>query len=313
VNSPIQDGEEHFMATFKIEPDENTLHGFFSRDLKPILTINSGDSVDFKTIDAEWGIENFTVTTFDPQEGQPSRKLASTKVEGPMGHALCGPVFIRGAEPGMTLAIHIESIQPGKWGWTAASGVFHLWELDPIHMHGRNQHGHQVRLRPFMGVMGMPPAEAGQHVTQPPRVNGGNIDCKELVAGSILYLPIAVTGGLFSTGDGHAAQGDGEVSRTAIECPIEDARLTFHLHSDMHITTPRAWTETGWLTLGFDENLNIAARTALDAMLDLMVEQHKLTRADALALASVVVDLRITQIANKVFGVHAVLPHEAWQ
>ena len=237
------------MATFKIEPDENTLHGFFSRDLKPVLTIDPGDTVRFKTIDAEWGLENFTVTTFDPKGGPPSRKLATTKIEGPRGHALCGPVFIRGAQPGMTLAIHIESVQPGKWGWTAARGVFHLWELDPIHRYGRNQHGHQVALRPFMGVMGMPPAEEGQHSTTPPRATGGNIDCKELVEGSTLYLPIAVPGGLFSTGDGHAAQGDGEVSRTAIECPMEEARLTFHLHPEMHLKTPRAWTKTdqGWL------------------------------------------------------------------
>jgi len=306
------------MATFKIEPDENTLHGFFSRDLKPILTIDSGDTVHFKTIDAEWGLENFNVTLVDPAAGPPPRNTAKTNIEGPMGHALCGPVFIRGAEPGMTLAIHIESIQPSAWGWTVGGKseegqVLHLWELDPVHMRGRNQHGHQVRLRPFMGVMGMPLAEPGQHVTQPPRVTGGNIDCKELVASSILYLPIAVTGGLFSTGDGHAAQGDGEVSRTAIECPIEDARLTFHLHPDMHLTTPRAWTEAGWLTFGFDESLNIASQTALNAMLDLMVEKHGVTRADALALASVLVDLRITQIANKVFGVHAVLPHDAWK
>src|SRR5215217_3112916 len=301
------------MATYKIEADENTLHGFFSRDLKPILTIDSGDTVLFKTIDAEWGLENFSVTTFDPKGGQPPRKMASTKVEGPMGHALCGPVFIRGAEPGMTLAIHVASIQPGTWGWTAARGVFHLWELDPVHFYGQNQHGHQVALHPFMGVMGMPPADEGQHPTQPPRITGGNIDCKELTEGSTLYLPIAVTGGLFSTGDGHAAQGDGEVSRTAIECPIEEERLTFELHPDMHITTPRASTRTCWLTFGFDESLNVAAQTALEAMLDLMVEQRGLTRADALALASVVVDLRITQIANKVFGVHAVLAHDAWR
>lgn len=305
------------MATFKVEPDENTLHGFFSSDLKPVLTIDSDDTVIFKTIDAEWGLENFNVTLFDPKVGPPPRQTANTKIEGLRGHALCGPVFIRGAEPGMTLAIHIEAIQPGKWGWTVGGKttdgeVLHLWELDPVHLRGRNQHGHQVRLNPFMGVMGMPPAEAGQHSTQPPRLTGGNIDCKELVAGTILYLPIAVAGGLFSTGDGHAAQGDGEVSRTAIECPIDEARLTFHLHSDIHLTTPRAWTETCWLTFGFDENLNIAAQTALDAMLDLMVEKHEVTRADALALASIVVDLRITQVANKVFGVHAVLPHNAW-
>src|SRR4030095_7864276 len=120
MSSPIQDGEEHFMATFKIEPDENTLHGFFSCDLKPVLTIDSGDTVHFKTIDAEWGLENFNVTLIEnPQAGPPPRQNASTNVEGPMVHALCGPVFIREAEPGMTLAIHIESIQPGRWGWTA--------------------------------------------------------------------------------------------------------------------------------------------------------------------------------------------------
>jgi acetamidase/formamidase len=301
------------MAVFKIEPNENTLHGFFSPELKPVLTIDPGDTVHFKTLDAEWGLENFSVTTFDPGGGQPPRKIAHTNVEGPKGHALCGPVYIRGAEPGITLAIHIESIQPGTWGWTAANGVFHLWELDPVHMYGRNQHGHQVALNPFMGVMGMPPAEIGQHSTQPPRLTGGNIDCKELIEGTILYLPIAVPGGLFSTGDGHAAQGDGEVSRTAIECPIEDVQMTFQLHPDLHITTPRAWTHTCWLTLGFDESLNVAAKIALEGMLDLMVEQHGLSRADALALASVVVDLHVTQIANGVLGVHAVLRHDAWQ
>ena len=307
------------MATYKIEPDEETLHGFFSPELRPILTIDEGDTVHFKTIDAEWGLENFTVTTFDPEGGPPPRLTASTKVEGPMGHALCGPVFIRGAEPGMTLAIKIDSIQPGAWGWTAAGGeladghVLHLWTLDRDRMRGQNQHGHQVALRPFMGVMGMPPAESGQHSTQPPRVTGGNIDCKELIAGSTLYLPIAVAGGLFSTGDGHAVQGDGEVSRTAIECPIDDVALTFHLLPDLHLETPRAETPTGWLTFGFDESLNVAARTALNAMIGLMTEQHHLTRADALALASLIVDLRITQIANKVFGVHAVLPHGAFK
>ena len=301
------------MAVFKIEPNENTLHGFFSPELKSVLTIDPGDTVHFKTLDAEWGLENFSVTTFDPGGGQPPRKIAHTNVEGPKGHALCGPVYIRGAEPGMTLAVHIESIQPGTWGWTAANGVFHLWELDPVHMYGRNQYGHQVALNPFMGVMGMPPAEIGQHSTQPPRLTGGNIDCKELIEGTILYLPIAVPGGLFSTGDGHAAQGDGEVSRTAIECPIEDVQMTFQLHPDLHITTPRAWTHTCWLTLGFDESLNVAAKIALEGMLDLMVEQHGLSRADALALASVVVDLHVTQIANGVLGVHAVLRHDAWQ
>jgi acetamidase/formamidase len=305
------------MGTYTIEPNETSLHGFFSRGLSPILTIDSGDTVHFKTIEAEWGLENFSVTTIDPKSGPPPRKTAETKIEGPRGHALCGPVAIRGAEPGMTLAINVESIRTGTWGWTFGSDasmeyeVLHLWELDPGQLRGRNHLGHQVNLHPFMGVMGMPPAEEGQHSTVPPRATGGNIDCKELVAGSTLYLPIAVPGGLFSTGDGHAVQGDGEVSRTAIECPMEDVELTFRLLPDLHLETPRAETPAGWLTFGFDESLNLAAQTALNDMIGLMVEKFNVTRADAKALASLVVDMRITQIANKVFGVHAVLPHHA--
>lgn len=305
------------MAAYKIEPNENTLHGFFSRDLPPILTIDPGDTVHFKTLDADWGMENFTATTFDLNGSPPPRRIAKTNVEGPKVHALCGPVAIRSAEPGMTLAVQVKKIEIGTWGWTMAWGddpsgnVIHLWQLDPDQLRGSNQHGHQVDLHPFMGVMGMPPAQAGQHSTQPPRITGGNIDCKELVAGSTLYLPIAVPGGLFSTGDGHAMQGDGEVSRTAIECPIEDVELTFHLLPDLHLNTPRADTPAGWLTFGFDESLNVAAQTALGDMISLMAEKFNVNRADAKALASVVVDMRITQIANGVFGVHAVLPHGA--
>jgi len=206
------------MAIYTIEPDAQTLHGFFSPDLPPVLTIDSGDTIRFRTLDADWGLEPFT--TFVPP-GPPPRRRATTTVVGPMGHALCGPIAIRGAQPGMTLAIRIDALRPGPWGWTWAGGdlvdgeVLHRWELDLDALRGRNQYGHQVALRPFMGVMGMPPAEPGQHATVPPRVTGGNLDCKELVVGSTLYLPIAVPGGLFSVGDGHALQGDGEVSRIA--------------------------------------------------------------------------------------------------
>jgi acetamidase/formamidase len=303
------------MTIHKIEPNEDTLHGFFSRDLSPILTIDSGDTVHFRTLEAEWGLENFTATTFDPKAGPPPHRAVTPKLEGPKGHALCGPVAIRGAEPGMTLAIKIEKIRIGTWGWTVGDfgddHIMQLWELDPDRLRGRNQHGHQVDLRPFMGVMGMPPAEAGKLSTQPPRLTGGNLDCKELTAGSTLYLPIAVPGGLFSTGDGHALQGDGEVSRTAIECPMEDVELTFHLLPDLHLDTPRAETPVGRLTFGFDESLNVAAQTAVNDMVNLMAEKYGTTRADAKALASLVVDMRITQIANGVFGVHAVLPPNA--
>ncbi|MES2462353.1 MAG: acetamidase/formamidase family protein [Armatimonadota bacterium] len=158
----------------------------------------------------------------------------------------------------------------------------------------------------------MPTDEPGILSTAPPRFTGGNIDCRELIIGSSLFLPIAVSGGLFSVGDGHGAQGDGEVSVLALECPMERVELTFRLYPEGRLTTPRAYTTAGCLTFGFHEDLDEATYIALDAMLDLMIEQQPgLTRGQALGLASLIVDLRITQIVNGVKGVHAVLPHFA--
>lgn len=310
------------MAHYTIEPERRTLHGHFSPELEPVLTIDSGDTVRFRTLESGWNLE--------PRQSGSSdnwpRKFEPRDPERDSGHALCGPVAIRGAQPGMTLAIHVDAIEPGSWGVTLGGGWAHpvnerlgltkegtilRWTLDAATMTGRNQLGHTVALRPFMGVMGMPPAEPGIHPTPPPRVTGGNIDCKELVAGSTLYLPIAAPGGLFSVGDGHGAQGDGEVSVTAIECPMERVDLTFTLHPELRLRTPRAQTAEGWLTFGLHEDLNEATMLALEAMVELVAEQYSLGRAEALALASVVVDLRITQIVNGVRGVHAVLPHGA--
>lgn len=307
-----------------IRADRATLHGAFSRELPPVLTIASGDTVLYETLDAAWNVE----PRRSPVPAERPRKFEPRDPERDAGHALCGPVAIAGAQPGMTLTIHIDEIRPARWGWTSAGGWqsrvndrlgvagieerMHLWELDPDAGIGRNQHSHTIALRPFMGVMGMPPDEAGWHPTAPPRVCGGNIDCKELVAGSTLYLPITVPGALFSVGDGHAAQGDGEVSSTAIECPMERVALTFELLPDLRLSTPRAHTPAGWLTLGFSADLHEASMLALDAMLDLMGELHGLSRQDALTLASLVVDLRITQLVNAgVLGAHAILPHGA--
>ena len=311
------------MAFYEIVPERRTLHGKFSRESQPCLTIHSGDTVRFQTLDAGWHIEPRTSTVF----AESPQKFEPRDPERDAGHALCGPVFVAGAEPGMTLEIEIGEIRPGSWGWTIAGGwdspvnrrlgiaaggdVLHLWTLDTEAMTGRNQHGHEVALRPFMGVMGMPEDAPGLQSTSPPRVTGGNLDCKELVTGSSLFLPVAVPGGLFSVGDGHATQADGEVSGLAIECPMERVDLTFRLHPQMSLTAPRANTPAGWLTLGVNEDLDEAMSLALDAMLDLMGELHGLERRDALALASLVVDLRVTQVVNGVQGVHALLPHHA--
>jgi acetamidase/formamidase len=308
------------MAFYTIEPERRTLHGHFSRDLAPVLEIEPGDTVRFRTLDANWGLEP------NDDGGRPRRKFEPRDEELDKGHALCGPVAIRGAEPGMTLEIQIGKVRTGGWGWNVGGGWDHevnrrlglveeeaalRWTLDDERGTATSQHGRTVTLRPFMGVMGMPPAEPGVHPTSPPRLTGGNIDCRELAAGTSLFLPVAVPGGLFSTGDGHAAQGDGEASVTAIECPIERCDLTFVLHPELTITTPRARTAEGWLTLGFDADLDEAMYIALDAMLGLMGEQYGMDRGEALAMASVVVDLRVTQVVNGVKGVHAVLPHDA--
>ena len=309
------------MATHIMGPERETLHGVFSRDLPPALTVDSGDTVVLSTLAAGWSLE-------PPGGSGEHRRFEDFRPEWRgEGHALCGPIAVRGAEPGSTLEIRIADLRTATWGQTFAGGLYPKefnqrlgiddreerldWRLDPDTLTGRDQHGHTITLRPFMGVMGMPPDEPGLHPTKPPRATGGNIDCKELITGSRLFLPIAVAGGFISVGDGHGLQGDGESSGTAIECPMERADLTFHLHPDLTIATPRAETPEGWLTFGFDEDLDEAMAIALGAMLDLMGEQYELGRREALALASLLVDLRITQVVNGVRGVHAVLSHSA--
>ena len=298
--------------THEIPLERRTLHGHFSRDLEPVLTIESGDTIAFACIDSGWNVD-------------PGIKFEPRDPDLDEGHALVGPVEVRGARAGQTLEVSIDRVVPGTWGSCGAGdwytplnarlgltsgGVTLRWELDAERGVGRDERGREVDLHPFLGVLGMPPPERGMHSTVPPRVWGGNIDCKELVAGTRLYLPIPVDGALFSAGDGHARQGDGEVSQLAIECPLEHAALTLRL-SDLLLDTPIAWTPDSWLTFGFDRDLHEAAAISIDAMLELMGREHGLERADALALASLVVDLRVTQVVNEVQGVHAVLPHHA--
>jgi acetamidase/formamidase len=308
------------MAIHSLRPDRANLHGVFSRSIPPVLTIASGDTVAFGTLDAGWRIEPI------PDDGSEGRHFEPRDPIRDAGHALTGPITITGARPGMTLAVHVDELIPGAFGWTASGGweswlnrrlgvvetpLMVRWTIDRDRQVCRNQFGHTTILRPFMGVMGMPPAAPDLARTAPPRATGGNIDCRELVPGSTLYLPIEVEGGLFSTGDGHAAQGDGEVSSTAIECPMERATLTFELLPEKTLTMPRAHTPAGWITFGFHEDLDEAVAQAIDDLLNLMGELVGVNRSQALALASVEVLLRVTQVVNGVKGVHAVLPHEA--
>jgi acetamidase/formamidase len=271
------------------------LHGHFSRDLPPVLTIDPGDSVRITLPNSGWHLG-------------PDEVLERTDPELDTGHALAGPIEVRRASVGRTLAVRIDEVTPGSWGENYGGPDHHLhWELADGLGHAA---GRAVHLAPFLGVLGMPPVEPGVHSTTPPRPCGGNIDCKELVAGTTLFLPIPVDGALFSAGDGHAAQGDGEVATTAIECPVE-AQLTLDLRDDLALSWPIARTADAWLTFGFDEHLGRAARIATEGMLDLMERELGMSRGDAWAFASVVVDLRVTQVVNDALGVHAVLRDDA--
>jgi acetamidase/formamidase len=195
-------------------------------------------------------------------------------------------------------------VTPRGWGVNFGDGAAFEWRLDGDVWRQDELH---VMPAPFLGVIGMPPAEPGNHSTTPPRRSGGNIDCKLLVAGTTLYLPIPVDGALVSAGDGHGAQGDGEVSGTAIECPLERAQITIDVREDLDLRSPVARTNDAWIAFGFDEDLDLAAEHCMATMLDLMERELGLGRDHALALSSVVVDLHVTQIVNVTKGVHAVL------
>jgi len=305
----------------EIPLERRTLHGHFSRELEPVAEIFSGDVIRFSTLDAGWGLEPPRL------DGSERRRFEPLDPELDAGHPLIGPLAVRHARVGMTLEVRIETVRVGSYGLTIAGGWSTplndrlgvasgesrvlAWELDADAGTARDRDGREVSLAPFLGVLGMPPPEPGVHPTGPPRVWGGNLDCKELVDGTTLYLPIPVEGALFSAGDGHARQGDGEVSSTAIECPLERVELSLTLREGYELTTPVARTRESWIALGLGESLDEAAGNATDAMLALMERELGVERRDALALASLVVDLRITQVVNGVVGVHAVLPDGA--
>lgn len=301
------------MAEHRLDPTPDTVTDVFSRDLPPVLTVDPGDTLVVRSLDASGYLE--------PQR-KPGEQVPKMIAEA-RGHCLAGPIAVRGARPGMMLAVRLESLRPDDWGWTVAAALDNklnqrlgvaggppswlLWDVDADAGTARNDRGLSVDIAPFLGVVGLPPAEPGEHSTVPPRATGGNIDCKELVAGSTLYLPVAVPEALLCVGDGHSRQGDGEVSGTAIECAMTTT-FTVDLVTEPPVPTAHAVTPAGRITFGFDADLNEATAQALDAMLGWLQSLYDVDKATALALASPVVDMRVTQIANQVWGVHALLP-----
>lgn len=305
------------MATHELEPRPGQVVDAFSFQVAPALTIASGDRLNVRTLDAGGHLEPWRELGQDRRLMFPSGR----------GHCLAGPIVVDGARPGQFLAVEIEALRPAEWGYTIAPAEndprnrgkdtvggtpgFLSWQIDAEAGIARTEHGFAMPTAPFLGVVGTAPGEPGEHSTIPPRTrSGGNIDCRELIAGSTLYLPVNVTGAYLYIGDGHAAQGDGEVGGTAIECGMT-TQLTVRIVDDVALDAVHASTPTSRITFGFDADLNAATATALDRMLSWLQDLLGIDRATALAYASVLVDLRITQVANKTWGVHAVLSRTA--
>jgi acetamidase/formamidase len=307
------------MATHHLDPSPEAVAQFFSRDRLPALTVDPGDTVVVRSLDASGHLQPQDFPGEIVPEMFPDRK----------GHCLTGPIAVRGAKPGDMLAVTFTSLTPDPWGFTVAGRgedafsqlleiegnepQWLLWTLDAEQGTGTNDLGQTIRLNPFLGVVGVPLDEPGEHSTVPPRPgSGGNIDCRELTAGSTLYLPVTVPDALLLVGDGHAAHGDGEVGGTAIECGMT-TELFLDLVPEPQLTSIHAETPTARITFGFNADLNLATAEALKAMLTWMQQLFGIDRTRALALASTIVDLRVTQIANQTWGVHAVLQHDAVQ
>jgi acetamidase/formamidase len=306
-----------FMAIHRIDPGPGTTVNVFSHEHAPAAAIDPGDMVVVRSLDAAGYLARHEFPGDTRQPTMFSREFR--------GHCLTGPIAVRGAEPGDMLALRIVSATPDDWGWTAARTVpdspvarrlglteaepaWLLWEIDPGAGKATANGKYTRPLAPFLGVMGVAPDGPGEHSTIPPRATaGGNIDCKELTAGSTLYLPVAVPGALLYLGDGHGAQGDGEACGTAIECPMTTEAVV-DLAPGRPLASIHAETPAGRVTFGFSGDLNEAMGDALDAMVTWMAAIFGTSRAEALALASACVDLRITQVANVTWGVHALLP-----
>lgn len=297
-----------------------TVHiAHFSSELKPVLTIDDGDTVVLESLRGDPA--EYEAAGIAPQEiPQPLRDLYRD-LQSYKGHELTGPIYVRGAEPGDVLEVHIQEIRlTMPFGFNAnvyGAGAlpedfpYTSWRvirMDLEKMVSEVIPGVVVPLQPFFGVMGVaPPARLGKISSAPPGVHGGNIDLKDLVPGSILYLPVHIRGALFSAGDGHAVQGDGEVCYTAIETSMTGT-LQFRVRKGARLKWPRAETPTHIITMGFNEDLDLAAKTALREMIEYLGEEKGIKAEQAYMLASLAVDLRITQLVNTVKGVHAMLP-----
>ena len=300
-----------------------TVHlGGFSHQLEPALKVDSGDSIDVETYTGFYISEKAPPEFLTPEFLEICQHLPPERRVGPGAHLLTGPIYVKGAEPGDVLEVKLESISPRlpvgfnaiRPGWGALPQQFTEprlrfipLDLDKGVAEFPKGSGISIPLKPFFGILGVATAET-QRSSVPPGVYGGNIDNRELQAGSRIFLPVFVPGALFSIGDGHSAQGDGEINVTAIETSM-NGTIQIKLRKDLQLTAPLAETPTDIITLGFGETLDQAFEFALQQMITFLERFAGLTSEDAYVLCSLAVNFHITQVVNRPQkGVHGMLP-----
>lgn len=303
-------------------------YGGYDAASQPVLRVRSGDDVVLSAVSTcgtrllQAGMDSGTVEPAYRAITQAVRD--STLKRGPGGHILTGPIFVEGAEPGDVLEVRIKQVDiaipfacnsfgprsgflPEDFPGTSRSRIV---PLDTVRMlgHFSDSAGISIPLHPFFGSMGVAPP-TGRVNSAPPAKHAGNLDNKELTAGTILYIPVHVRGALFQAGDGHAAQGDGEVDITALETALR-GRFQLIVRKDMKLTWPRGETRTHWIAMGTDTSLTVAAKIAVREAIALLGDVKKMTREDAYMLVSTACDVRITQLVDGTMGVHVMIPKQ---
>ena len=306
-----------------LEPTPTTVaYGYYDAAARPVMRVRSGDTVRVHTLitSTPQRLEGAGVARYDVE---PALREIVEKVtnKGPGGHILTGPIFVDGAEPGDVLEVRITAIELAiPYAYNAFStrggfipqdfkeGKMKIIPLDKKRMVAHFAENIEIPLHPFFGSIGVaPPPSAGRVSSAPPGKHAGNLDNKDLVVGSTLYIPVNAPGALLEIGDGHAGQGDGEVDITALETSLIG---TFQLivRKDMHLTWPRAETATDYITMGIDNDLTEATRIATREMIDFLATTKNMSREDAYMLTSVAGNLAITQLVDGPMGVHAKMP-----
>ncbi len=296
--------------------------GYYDASAPPVLRIKSGDTVEAHTLITSSPARLEGAGLPADQVEQSLRDITKEVTnKGPGGHILTGPIYVETAEPGDVLEVRIKSIKlavpyayngfgPGR-GFLPEDFPYARMKIIPLDekkMVAKFGDGIEIPLRPFFGSMGVaPPEVSGRISSGPPWMHAGNLDNKELVAGTTLYIPVHAKGALFEVGDGHAGQGNGEVDITALETSLIG---TFQLivRKDMHLKWPRGETSTHFITMGLSEDLNEATKMAVREMIDFLMTEKKLSKDDAYMLTSVAADVNITQLVDGTKGVHAMIP-----